>query len=364
MFREGSWSAVRSVLERHERLEAELNDPEAMQRLGPRKYAARAREMGRLAEAAGVVRTIEERWAELADLEALAAGGDGGELAEMAREEAAAHVEELAGLEAAAMRSLLPPDEDDNRNAILEVRAGTGGDEAAIFAMDLFQMYEKYADLRGIRFETLSLSTNDYGGCREGVAMLSGDDVFGLLKHETGTHRVQRVPVTETQGRVHTSAATVALLPEAEEVDVQIDERDLRIDTYRSSGKGGQSVNTTDSAVRITHIPTNTVVAIQDERSQAMNRSKAMKVLLTRVYEKERSRLQAERKELRQQLTGRGDRSERIRTYNYPQGRITDHRVNETLFGIDAMMNGEYIDRFAEVLERAEQVAALHELNK
>lgn len=364
IFGAGSWAAVRAVRERFERLQEELNQPTAAAELGPREFAARVKEMGKLEEAAGVVRDIEAGRAELASLREMAAAADEDpELRAMAEAEVGECEEGLERLERDALRFLLPPDRDDDRNAVIEVRAGTGGDEAAIFAMDLFRMYEKYAALRGWRYEVVSMSATDHGGCREAMALLSGDDVFGALKYETGTHRVQRVPVTEGAGRVHTSAATVALMPEAEEVDIDIDERDLRIDTYRSGGKGGQSVNTTDSAVRITHVPTNTVVAIQDERSQVQNRKQAMKVLRIRLYEKERARLAAERKEMRMQMVGRGDRSERIRTYNFAQGRITDHRINESKFDMERMLNGEFIDEFTADLKQAEQLEALQVMN-
>ncbi|QCB41471.1 peptide chain release factor 1 [Sphingomonas sp. PAMC26645] len=237
--------------------------------------------------------------------------------------------------------SLLPRDSADERSAMLEVRAGTGGDEAALFAGDLFRMYQRYAESQGWRVEMISGSSSDAGGFKEVVASVTGQGVFAKLKFESGVHRVQRVPTTEAGGRIHTSAATVAVLPEAEEVDVKIDDKDLRIDVYRSSGPGGQSVNTTDSAVRIVHIPTGLTVIQQDEKSQHKNKAKALRVLRTRLYEAERDRLHAERAGARKSMVGSGDRSERIRTYNFPQGRVTDHRINLTLHRLPEIVAGE-----------------------
>ncbi|MEG8044175.1 peptide chain release factor 1 [Sphingomonas faeni] len=237
--------------------------------------------------------------------------------------------------------ALLPRDSADDRSAMLEVRAGTGGDEAALFAGDLFRMYQRYAESQGWRVEMISGSSSDAGGFKEVVASVTGQGVFAKLKFESGVHRVQRVPTTEAGGRIHTSAATVAVLPEAEEVDVKIDDKDLRIDVYRSSGPGGQSVNTTDSAVRIVHIPTGLTVIQQDEKSQHKNKAKALRVLRTRLYEAERDRLHAERAGARKSMVGSGDRSERIRTYNFPQGRVTDHRINLTLHRLPEIVAGE-----------------------
>jgi peptide chain release factor 1 len=255
--------------------------------------------------------------------------------------------------------SLLPKDAADEKNAILEVRAGTGGDEAALFAGDLFQMYQKYAGLHGWRFEVMDISTNDIGGFRDATASVTGRNVFQRLKFESGVHRVQRVPKTETQGRIHTSTATVAVLPEAEEVDIEIADKDLRIDVFRSSGPGGQSVNTTDSAVRITHLPTGLVVSQQDEKSQHKNKAKALKILRARLYDAERARMDAERSATRRGQVGSGDRSERIRTYNFPQGRVSDHRINLTAYKIDKVMTGEALDEFIEALIAADQAERL-----
>lgn len=250
---------------------------------------------------------------------------------------------------------LLPKDVNDEKNAILEIRAGTGGDEAGLFAADLFRMYQKYSDFRGWKFETMYAHESDIGSIKEAVANISGKGVFSYLKFESGVHRVQRVPVTESSGRVHTSTATVAVLPEAEDVDLRIDETDLKIDVMRASGAGGQHVNKTESAVRITHIPTGIVVVQQDERSQHMNRLKAMKILRTRLYNLEQQKLNSERSENRRLQIGTGDRSERIRTYNYPQGRVSDHRINLTLYKLPLIMEGEGLDEVIKALVAADQ---------
>ncbi|HLT76977.1 MAG TPA: peptide chain release factor 1 [Ferrovibrio sp.] len=269
----------------------------------------------------------------------------------------------LPDLERQVKILLLPKDADDEKNAILEVRAGTGGDEAALFARDLFEMYRGYAALQGWKFEVESIAETELGGFREAVATISGRGVFAKLKFESGVHRVQRVPDTETQGRIHTSAATVAVLPEAEDVDIEINEADLRIDVYRSSGAGGQHVNTTDSAVRITHIPTGIVVAQQTERSQHKNKAKAMKLLRAKLYEAERERTDSARAAQRKGQVGSGDRSERIRTYNFPQGRVTDHRINLTLYKIEQVMTGEALDEIIGALIAEDQASRLAELN-
>ena len=258
---------------------------------------------------------------------------------------------------------MLPKDEADTKNAILEIRAGTGGLEASLFASDLFKMYEKVCHKKKWLLEIISISKSDAGGLKEVVASIKGKNIYSVLKYESGVHRVQRVPDTETQGRVHTSAATVAVLPEAEEVDVQIEDKDLRIDVFRSSGPGGQSVNTTDSAVRVTHIPTNIVVSQQDEKSQIRNREKALKILRSRLYEYERKKIDDQRSQDRKSKIGTGDRSERIRTYNYPQGRVTDHRINLTLHKLEEFMQGEIFDEVVESLNLQAQEEQLENLN-
>ena len=259
---------------------------------------------------------------------------------------------------------LLPKDEADAKNAILEIRAGTGGLEASLFASDLFKMYEKVCHKKNWSVEVISLSKSDAGGLKEVIASIKGKNIYSSLKYESGVHRVQRVPDTETQGRVHTSAATVAVLPEAEEVDVKIEDKDLRIDVFRSSGPGGQSVNTTDSAVRVTHIPTGIVVSQQDEKSQIRNREKALKILRSRLYEFERKKLDEQRSKDRKSKIGSGDRSERIRTYNFPQGRVTDHRINLTLHKLEEFMQGEIFDEFIENLNLQAQEEQLENLDK
>ena len=259
---------------------------------------------------------------------------------------------------------LLPKDDADKKNAIIEIRAGTGGLEASLFAADLFKMYEKVSNKKKWLMELISISKSDAGGLKEVIASIKGNNIYSSLKFESGVHRVQRVPETETQGRVHTSAATVAVLPEAEEVDVKIDDKDLRIDVFRSSGPGGQSVNTTDSAVRITHIPSGLVVSQQDEKSQIRNKEKGLKILRSRIYELERKKLEDARSKERKNKIGTGDRSERIRTYNFPQGRVTDHRINLTLHKLEEFMEGEIFDQIIESLSLHAQEEELKNLEK
>ena len=345
--------AVTERLAEVEAMMQRIQSPDDIARLG-REYA----ELKPVAEAAAELTAART---ELTDAEEMAAGGDA-DMAQMGREEAQALRGRIPALEDALQRMLLPRDKADSAPVILEVRAGTGGDEAALFAGDLFAMYQRYAQTRGWRVEVLSASESDVGGYKEIQANVSGEGVFGRLKFESGVHRVQRVPETETQGRIHTSAATVAVLPEPEDVDIEINEADLRIDVFRASGPGGQSVNTTDSAVRITHLPTGVVVSQQDEKSQHKNRAKAMRVLKARLYDAERARVDAERSAERQSQVGSGDRSERIRTYNFPQGRVTDHRIGLTVHKLPAMLAGEALDEVVEALivaDQAERLAAM-----
>jgi peptide chain release factor 1 len=280
------------------------------------------------------------------------------EMRALAEDELAQLKDSVPALEREIRVALLPKDEADERSAILEIRPAAGGDEAALFAAELFRAYQRYAEGRGWRFEVLDYDESDLGGVKGATAEIAGRGVFAKLKFESGVHRVQRVPATETQGRIHTSTVTVAVLPEAEEVDVQIDEKDLRIDTYRASGAGGQHVNKTDSAVRITHLPTGTVVAMQEEKSQHKNRAKAMKLLRAKLYEAERARLHGARSADRKSQVGTGDRSERIRTYNFPQGRVTDHRIGLTLHKIDRVMLGEF-DEIIDALLAEDEAARL-----
>ncbi|MFH7810565.1 MULTISPECIES: peptide chain release factor 1 [Acetobacter] len=280
------------------------------------------------------------------------------EMQELAGEELAELREQLPRLQREVRLALLPKDVADERSAILEVRPAAGGDEAALFAAELFDLYRRYADLKGWRFTVMDYDESELGGLRCGIAEINGKSVFARLKYESGVHRVQRVPATEAQGRIHTSTVTVAVLPEAEEVDVTINESELRIDVFRASGAGGQHVNKTESAVRITHLPTNIVVSMQEEKSQHKNRAKAMKILRARLYEREREQAHANRAADRRSQVGTGDRSERIRTYNFPQGRVTDHRINLTLYKIDRVMLGE-LDEFVDALAQEEQAALL-----
>jgi peptide chain release factor 1 len=330
--------------------------------------ATKAEEIVRLSKEHGELRPVVERARELSsirkqmnELRELSEANDA-EMASMAYDELQELKEKAPQVEFDLQFMLLPKDKADDSSVILEVRAGTGGDEAALFAGDLFRMYQRYAQINGWRVEVLSASEADIGGYKEIQANISGDGVFAKMKFESGVHRVQRVPETETQGRVHTSAATVAVLPEPEDVDIDIKESDLRIDVFRASGPGGQSVNTTDSAVRITHIPTGVVVSQQDEKSQHKNRAKAMKILRARLYEAERMRADAERAAARKGMVGSGDRSERIRTYNFPQSRVTDHRINLTLYKLNEILAGEALEEVVEALitqDRADRLSAM-----
>ncbi len=348
------------VLSRHAELEALVSghaDP------GSKDYTSKMKEYADLTPIVEGIRHFNEAKKELAELDALRHDGSSdSEMRALAEEEYYALRDRLPELERQVLVSLLPRDHDDSRNAILEVRAGTGGDEAGLFAAELFRMYQRYAETSGWRFETLDYEETELGGIREASAMISGQDVFRKLKYESGVHRVQRVPVTESGGRIHTSAATVAVLPEAEEVDVAIEDKDLRIDTYRSQGAGGQHVNTTDSAVRITHLPSGIVVQCQDEKSQHKNKAKAMKVLLARLYDHARQEQESELAESRRQQVGSGDRSERIRTYNFPQGRVTDHRINLTLYKLDRILAGEELGEIIDALIAEDQSARLAQL--
>jgi peptide chain release factor 1 len=319
-----------------------------------------SKELSDLEPIVEAIRELQAAQEQMADAADMIVGADP-EMRALAEEEFYALKERQPLLQRKVQLLLLPKDEADDKNAILEVRAGTGGEEAALFAAQLFRMYERYAALHGWRFETIEMNETEIGGVKEAIGEITGRGVFARLKFESGVHRVQRVPVTEAGGRIHTSAATVAVLPEAEEVDVQIEDKDLRIDVYRSQGAGGQHVNTTDSAVRITHLPTGLAVACQDEKSQHKNKAKAMKVLRARLYERQRAELAASRAADRKSQVGSGDRSERIRTYNFPQGRVTDHRINLTLYKVDKVIEGD-MDEIVEALIAQDQAERLAEI--
>ncbi|NNC73557.1 MAG: peptide chain release factor 1 [Sphingomonadaceae bacterium] len=346
---------IDSILARHGDLQGQMASGD----LAPDKFVELSKEYAEIEQVAETARELRRLREELAALDEMLADP---EMKEMAEFEAAELKEAIPEAERTLAVALLPRDAADDRPAMLELRAGTGGDEAALFAGDLLRMYQRYAELQGWKVEIISASTADVGGFKEVVANVTGKGVFAKLKFESGVHRVQRVPETESGGRIHTSAATVAVLPEPEEVDIQINDEDLRIDVYRSSGPGGQSVNTTDSAVRITHVPTGIVVTQQDEKSQHKNRQKAMKVLRARLYEHERAIAAAEYAGARKSMVGSGDRSERIRTYNFPQGRVTDHRINLTLHRLGEILAGDGLEELTSALiaeDEAERLAHL-----
>ncbi|WP_020593226.1 peptide chain release factor 1 [Kiloniella laminariae] len=330
---------------------------------GSSDYTKMLRELSDLGDVVEAVQELRRLQADMRGLKEMVNEPDAdAEMKALAQEEYHELKEKLPELETKVQIMLLPKDMDDERNAILEVRAGTGGDEAGLFAAELFRMYQRYAEATGWRFEALDYSENGIGGVKEATALISGAGVFSNLKYESGVHRVQRVPVTESGGRIHTSAATVAVMPEAQEVDVHINPADLRIDTYRSQGAGGQHVNTTDSAVRITHLPSGVVVQCQDGRSQHKNKEQAMKMLLTQLYDHQRRTQEAEHAANRKSQVGSGDRSERIRTYNFPQGRVTDHRINLTLYKLDRIIAGEALGEVLSALISEDQAARLAEI--
>jgi peptide chain release factor 1 len=344
-----------ALLNRHAMVESELAT-----NLPTETYVKLSREFAELAPVIEAIKAYRAVTAEIADLEALIADpSNGAEMRKMAEAEKPSLQARRDRLEHQIQLALIPKDAMDDHNAILEIRAGTGGDEAALFAGDLFRMYERYAAKQGWKTEIISISEGSKGGFKEIVAEVSGRGVFAKLKFESGVHRVQRVPDTEASGRIHTSAATVAVLPEVEDVDIDIDEKDLKVDTMRAQGAGGQHVNKTESAIRITHLPSGIVVFVQEDRSQHKNRSKAMTMLRAKLYDQQRSKLDAERAAERRGQIGSGDRSERIRTYNFPQGRITDHRINLTLHKLPQVLEGEALHEVIDALVTQHQAELL-----
>ena len=351
---------VKDIIDKHNILEKELSSG----KVDPKLFAKKSKEYSNLGRIIFVAKKYVNYENEKKDLEQILKDKDNdAEIIEMAEKDLNEMKLNKEKYENELKIFLLPKDEDDDKNAIVEIRAGTGGLEASLFCSDLFKMYEKVCAKKEWKLEIINISKSDAGGFKEVIFSVSGDDIYSYLKYESGVHRVQRIPETETQGRVHTSAATIAVLPEAEEVDIQIKESDLRIDVFRAGGPGGQSVNTTDSAVRITHIPSGVVVSQQDEKSQHKNKAKALKILRSRVYEVEKKKKDQERSSNRKNQIGTGDRSERIRTYNFPQGRVTDHRINLTLHKLDEFLSGEIHQEMNQQLRLKEQSLKLENLN-
>ena len=351
---------VRDLISRHSLLEKELSSGE----IDKKNFAEKSKEYADLNEIIKEIKEYSSYEQVKKDLEKILEDkGSEKDMQELANKELEELIKKNQENEKKIKLFLLPKDDADKKNAIIEIRAGTGGLEASLFASDLFKMYEKVSHKKKWILELISISKSEAGGLKEVIASIKGKNIYSTLKYESGVHRVQRVPDTETQGRVHTSAATVAVLPEAEEVDVKIEEKDLRIDVFRSSGPGGQSVNTTDSAVRITHIPTGIVVSQQDEKSQIRNKEKGLKILRSRIYELERQKREDQRSKDRKSKIGTGDRSERIRTYNFPQGRVTDHRINLTIHKLEEFMQGEIFDEMIENLSLQAQEEELKNLN-
>ena len=351
---------VKEIIDKHDVLEKELSSG----KIDPKLFAKKSKEYSNLGTIIQVAREYVNFETEKKDLINLVQDkSNDQEIIDLAQKDLNQLIEKKEKYENDLKIFLLPKDEDDNKNAIVEIRAGTGGLEASLFCADLFKMYEKVCSKKKWKLEIINISKSEAGGYKEVIFSVNGNDIYSYLKYESGVHRVQRIPETETQGRVHTSAATVAVLPEAEEVDVEIKESDLRIDVFRAGGPGGQSVNTTDSAVRITHIPSGVVVSQQDEKSQHKNKAKALKILRSRVYEAEKLKKDKERSSNRRSQIGSGDRSERIRTYNFPQGRVTDHRINLTLHKLDEFLSGDIHEEMNQELRLKEQNLKLENLN-
>ncbi len=353
---------LNKILSKYDELQKKATSDEVIN--SPKDYAVISKELSEILPTVEIIKEFKKVKQEIKDSNAIIddAKSDN-EMKEMAQSE----LENLSNVEKDLEKKiqilLLPKDKDDSKNVVLEIRAGTGGDEAGLFAANLFRMYQRYSENKSWKFEILSISESLVGSYKEATALVSGESVFSKLKFESGVHRVQRVPDTEASGRIHTSAATVAVLPEVEDVEINIEEKDLRIDVYRASGPGGQSVNTTDSAVRITHIPTNIVVQQQDEKSQHKNKAKALKILKARIYDYEQSKLKKNQSESRKNQVGSGDRSERIRTYNFPQGRVTDHRINLTLHKLEQILSGNELDEIINKLIAEDQAIKLANLN-
>jgi len=351
---------VKDIINRHISLEKELSAGN----IDPKLFAKKSKEYSNLGSIIDTAKSFVKFENEKKDLENIAYDkSNDHEMIELAEKDLSELLKSKQKWENDLKIFLLPKDEDDNKNAIVEIRAGTGGLEASLFCADLFKMYEKVCSKKKWNLEIINISKSEAGGFKEVIFSVNGNDIYSYLKYESGVHRVQRIPETETQGRVHTSAATVAVLPEAEEVDIEIKESDLRIDVFRAGGPGGQSVNTTDSAVRITHIPSGVVVSQQDEKSQHKNKAKALKILRSRVYEAEKRKKDQERSSNRRSQIGSGDRSERIRTYNFPQGRVTDHRINLTLHKLNEFLSGEIHEEMNQELRLKEQNLKLENLN-
>lgn len=352
---------LEQLIERYEEVSRLLSDPSTL--ANQDMFKSLSKEYAQLEPVAQTYQQYQQQESALEELSSLLEGNDS-ELGELAQEELPATKEKLNNLEQQLHLLLIPKDPNDERNIYLEVRAGTGGDEAAIFAGDLFRMYSRYCETKGWQIELISTHPGEHGGYKEIIASITGQNIYGELKFESGTHRVQRVPTTESQGRIHTSACTVAILPEVDEIeDISIRPEDLRVDTYRSSGAGGQHVNKTDSAIRITHLPTGVVVECQDERSQHKNRAKAMSLLKSRLLHAEQSKQKDEQAQARKSLVGSGDRSERIRTYNFPQGRLTDHRINLTLYQLLDIMEG-HLSPVIDALKQEFHASLLAELSE
>ena len=353
---------LNKILSKYDELQKKAASDEVIN--SPKDYAVVSKELSEILPTVELIKKFKKVTQEIKDSNTIIEDiKSDNEMKEMAKSELENLISTEKELEKEIQIAVLPKDKDDSKNAVLEIRAGTGGDEAGLFAADLFRMYQRYSDFKSWKFEILSISESLTGSYKEAMALVSGDNIYSRLKFESGVHRVQRVSDTEASGRIHTSAATVAVLPEVEDVEININEKDLRIDVFRASGPGGQSVNTTDSAVRITHIPTNIVVQQQDEKSQHKNKAKALKILRARIYDHEQNKLKKSQSEARKNQVGTGDRSERIRTYNFPQGRVTDHRINLTLHKLEQVLSGESLDEIIDKLLDEDKAIKLANLN-